>query len=126
MCVRARVCVRVCVLGGVVPGIVNIELFFFFAPLLVFFFKSLFFFLRWENCKTHLDFLPSPSSPPSLAPKPGQGRKKQLVEFLGKSVVCSGPRVGRRRGGHEARRGGRRARGPRRSLRLNGSASVAR
>lgn len=43
MCVRARVCVRECVLGGVVPGIVNIELFFFFAPL-GFFFKSLFFF----------------------------------------------------------------------------------
>lgn len=31
MCVRACVCA--CVLGGVVPGIVNIELFFFFALL---------------------------------------------------------------------------------------------
>lgn len=30
MCVRACVCA--CVLGGVVPGIVNIELFFFFLP----------------------------------------------------------------------------------------------
>lgn len=32
MCVRARVCVRECVLGGVVPRIVNTELFFFFLP----------------------------------------------------------------------------------------------
>lgn len=49
-----------------------------------------------------------------------------MVEFLGKSAVCSGPRVGRRRGRQEARRAGGRARGPRRSLRLNGSASAAR
>lgn len=46
MCVRARVCVRECVLGGVVPGIVNIELFFFFCPSLGFFFLNLFFFFK--------------------------------------------------------------------------------
>lgn len=42
MCVRARVCVRECVLGGVVPRIVNTELFFFFFALLCFLISFLF------------------------------------------------------------------------------------
>ncbi|KAF5918001.1 hypothetical protein HPG69_019807 [Diceros bicornis minor] len=37
---------------------------------------------RWENCETHLDFLPSPPSPPFLALIPQRGRKKQLVQSL--------------------------------------------
>lgn len=48
--------------------------------------------------KPTLIFLPSPPSPSSLALIPQQGRKKQLVQSLGKSTVSSGPRVGRRRG----------------------------
>lgn len=78
-CVCVRACVCACVLGGVVPGIVNIELFFFFlCPSLLF---NFFFFLRWENCETHLDFLPSPSSPPSLAPSPDKEGRSSWLNF---------------------------------------------
>lgn len=80
-------------------------------PLSSWFFK--FPFLRWENCETHLDFLPSPPSPPSLVLIPRQGRKKQLVQSLGKSTVSSGPRVGRRRGRAGGGRRGARRRRPR-------------
>lgn len=79
--------------GGSVPEIVNIVELFFFA-LILFVCK---FLLRWENCETHLDFLPLPPPRPPLALIPQQGRKKQLVQSLG-DRLSSGPRVGRRRG----------------------------
>lgn len=113
--------------GGGVPEIVNIELF-FFLPLPFFKFP----FLRWENKPTLISF-PLPS-PPSLALIPRQGRKKQLVQSLGKSTVSSEPRVGRRhggtgrggvgRGGGRGRRAREAAAGPQQNLRLNGAASA--
>lgn len=77
--------------------------------------------------KPTLIFLPSPPSPSSLALIPRQGRKKQLVQSLGKSTVSSGPRVGRRRGwaGGGWRGARRRRRRPREANREGGGGPTA-